>query len=253
MARDIPERKSAEVALARAKEAAELASREIEAFSYRVAHDLRAALRSIDGFSQAVLEDYSGKIDEEGQNYLKTVRESAQYMAQLIENLLMLARVTQTSLSHGRVDLSALAQATLARLRNAQPEREVDVVVASELVANGDAQLLGIVLDNLLGNAWKFTSKRTQARVELGRSSEKGRPVYFVRDNGAGFDMDYAEKLFGVFQRLHSAGEFEGSGIGLATVQRIIRRHGGRVWAEGEVDQGATFYFTLNEKEPAVE
>jgi PAS domain S-box-containing protein len=247
VARDITDRKRAEEALARAKEAADTASHELEAFSYSVAHDLRAPLRSIDGFSQALLEDYSEKLDPQGRDYLTRVRESAQRMAQLIDDLLMLSRVTQSALNHERVDLSALARTTAMALQRVEPEREVEFIVTDGMVGNGDTRLLRIVLENLLGNAWKFTGKRPKARIEFGRG-EGAQPAYFIRDNGAGFNMAYATKLFGVFQRLHSSAEFEGTGIGLATVQRIIRRHGGRTWAEGEVDRGATFYFTLGDK-----
>lgn len=165
-------------------------------------------------------------------------------MAQLIDDLLGLSRVTRSELRRERIDLSDLAR-TLARLQNAQPDRRVEVVVQDGLVANGDSRLLGIVLENLFGNAWKFTGKKLLARIEFGVRSRERPVAYFVRDNGAGFDMAYAHKLFGVFQHLYSAREFEGTGIGLATVQRIIRRHGGRFWAEGEMDRGATFYFTL--------
>jgi PAS domain S-box-containing protein len=247
VARDISDRKRAEAAFARAKEAAETASRELEAFSYSVAHDLRAPLRGIDGFSQALLEDYSEKLDEEGRRHLERVRESAQHMAQLIESLLTLARVTQSDLQREHVDLSALARATAGRVRAAQPERNVEVLIADGLTAHGDARLLGIAFENLLSNAWKFTQDRPRARIEVGSRHENGEPVYFVRDNGAGFDMAFASKLFGVFQRLHTPDEFEGTGIGLATVQRIVHRHGGRIWAEGKVDEGASFYFTLAE------
>jgi len=175
------------------------------------------------------------------------VRESAQQMAQLIDDLLALSRVSRGDLRRERTDLATIARIVLARLQKREPERTIALDVPTEVAAVGDARLLGIVLENLLGNAWKFTSKQSAARIELGHRSEVGRSVYFVRDNGAGFDMTYGEKLFGVFQRLHSANEFEGTGIGLTTVQRIVRRHGGRVWAEGEVGRGATFYFTLEE------
>lgn len=224
------------------------ANQELEAFSYSVAHDLRAPLRSIDGFSQMLLEDYADKLDAEGKGYLQQVRGSAQQMGRLIDDLLMLSRVTRSELRHKRVDLTALARSVLARLQKNEPERRAELVVSDGLVADGDAGLLGIVLENLLGNAWKFTGRCPMARIEFGARHEQGRPVFFVRDNGAGFDMAYADKLFGVFQRLHSAAEFEGTGIGLATVQRIIQRHGGRVWVEGEVGRGATFFFTLNEE-----
>jgi PAS domain S-box-containing protein len=249
VARDISDRKRADEALARAKDAAETASREFEAFSYSVAHDLRAPLRGIDGYSHVLLEDYSERLDAEGKMYLNAVRASAQHMAQLIESLLMLARVTQSEIRRERVDLSGLVRATAKQLQSAQPQREVEFVIADGLVETGDSRLLGILLENLLGNAWKFTGKRPKTRIEFGRAQEGGKEAYFVKDNGAGFDMTFASKLFGVFQRLHSVREFDGTGIGLATVQRIVRRHGGRVWAEGKADQGATFFFTLGEKE----
>lgn len=248
LARDISERKRAEAALAHAKEAAENASRELESFSYSVAHDLRAPLRGIDGFSQVLLEDYAERLDEDGRRYLGRVRESAQHMAQLIESLLSLARVTRGDIRREPVALSQLARATAERLTASQPERSVRFVVADGLACVGDERLLGLALENLLGNAWKFTRRRDDALVEVGCARDHGRTVFFVRDNGAGFDMTYASKLFGVFQRLHAPSEFEGTGIGLATVQRIISRHGGRIWAEGAVGQGATFHFTLEER-----
>ncbi len=232
-----------------AKEQAEMVNRELDAFSYSVAHDLRAPLRSIDGFSQILLEDSADKLDEEGRKHLRFVRESAQHMAQLIDDLLALSRVTRSELHREAVDLSALARAAITRLQRSQPDRRVDLVIQEGLEGQGDARLLTVVLDNLCGNAWKFTARRELARIEFGATSSGGQPVYFVRDNGAGFDMAFASKLFGVFQRLHAVSEFEGTGVGLATVQRIVRRHGGRVWAEGQVNGGATFYLTLNEKE----
>jgi light-regulated signal transduction histidine kinase (bacteriophytochrome) len=170
-------------------------------------------------------------------------------MAQLIENLLMLAQLTQSELRRERVDLTRLAHASVARLKGNQPERQIEIVVADGLFAHGDGRLLGIAFDNLLGNAWKFTERRRGARIEFGQTATGGQPIYFVSDNGVGFDMAHASKLFGVFQRLHSADEFRGTGVGLATVQRIIRRHDGRIWAEGKLDQGASFYFTLSDKE----
>ncbi|HEY6224051.1 MAG TPA: PAS domain S-box protein [Gemmatimonadales bacterium] len=245
VARDISDRKRAEAAVARAKEATETANRELEAFSYSVAHDLRAPLRGIDGFSQVLLEDYAAQLDEDGQRYLRRVRESAQHMAQLIESLLSLARITRGELRRERVDLSDLARATAERLTVSQPGRNVEFRIVKGLWANGDSRLLGIVLENLLGNAWKFTRDRPKARIEFATTQQNGESAFFVRDNGAGFDMAFASKLFGVFQRLHTAEEFEGTGIGLATVQRIIQRHDGRIWAEGTVAGGATFYFTL--------
>lgn len=228
----------------------ELKNQELEAFSYSVAHDLRAPLRSVDGFSMALLEDYADKLDEEGRVYLRNIRESAQQMAQLIDDLLSLSRVTRSEFQRDEVDLSQIARRVAARLQSANPAHRVGFVAADGLVAVGDARLLTIALENLLGNAWKFTGKRAEPRVEFDVIDRGGKPVYVVRDNGAGFDMTYASKLFGVFQRLHSAAEFEGTGIGLATVQRVVRRHGGRIWAEGEIDRGATFYFTLDGASP---
>jgi light-regulated signal transduction histidine kinase (bacteriophytochrome) len=233
-----------------AERTAELAhvNQELESFSYSVAHDLRAPLRSIDGFSQALLEDYADKLDAEGKQYLRNVRESAQEMAQLIDDLLMLSRVTRSELRREAVDMTARARSVFARLQKSEPERKAELVVSDELVATADPRLVAVVLENLLGNAWKFTRMRPTAHIEFGARDDDGRRAFFVRDNGAGFDMAFAKKLFGVFQRLHSAAEFEGTGIGLATVQRIVRRHGGRVWAEGEVGRGATFSFTLGEE-----
>jgi light-regulated signal transduction histidine kinase (bacteriophytochrome) len=224
---------------------AEAANRELEAFSYSVAHDLRAPLRGIDGFSQALLEDYADKIDEEGRGHLKFLRESAQQMGRLIDDLLGLSRVARAELCRLPVDLSVLARNVAAQLGRAEPDRQVEIVIGDGIGAEGDAPLLRIALENLLGNAWKFTGKRAVARIEVGTMSVDGNVVYFVRDNGAGFDPAYEAKLFGVFQRLHSTREFEGTGIGLATVKRIVSRHGGRIWATSEVNHGATFYFTL--------
>jgi PAS domain S-box-containing protein len=245
LARDISARKRADEALALAKEVAENASRELESFSYSVAHDLRAPLRGIDGFSQALLEDYAPVLDAEGQRYLNRVRESAQHMAQLIESLLTLAQVTRSDIRRERVLLAELARTTIERLQTAQPARQVQFVIDDELEAVGDPRLLSLVMENLIGNAWKFTRNREGARIEVGSSRDNGQQVFFVRDNGAGFDMSFASKLFGVFQRLHTSAEFEGTGVGLATVQRIITRHGGRIWAHAQLDSGATFSFTL--------
>jgi signal transduction histidine kinase len=222
----------------------EAVNRELDAFSYSVAHDLRAPLRSIDGFSQALLEDCADQLDEAGKKHLGRVRESARRMARLIDDLLALSRLTRAELRRQRVDLSALSREVAARLGQAKPDRRVVVAIQDGVVAEADPTLLAVVLENLFGNAWKFTAKRPDPRVELGVQAGDP-PVYFVRDNGAGFDMTYASKLFGAFQRLHSTSEFEGTGIGLAIVQRIVRRHGGRVWAEGAVGEGATIYFTL--------
>jgi light-regulated signal transduction histidine kinase (bacteriophytochrome) len=223
----------------------EAVNEELDAFTYSVAHDLRGPLRSIDGFGQALLEDCGDQLDDTGKKYLRYVRESANRMAQLIDDLLRLSRVTRSSLCRQSVDLSVLARSVAARLEHTQPDRHVELAIQEGLVAEADAALLEVVLENLIGNAWKFTMKRPVARIEFGAQRSGPPLVYFVRDNGAGFDMAYANKLFGVFQRLHAAHEFEGTGIGLATVQRIVRRHGGHVRAEGAVGQGATVYFTL--------
>lgn len=244
---EVTEHVRAEEALRDAKAEAEAASKELEAFSYSVAHDLRAPLRSIDGFSEVLLEDCADRLDVDGKRYLKHVRESVQLMSALIDDLLTLSRVSRAELRRQRTDMSALGRSVLARLRKSHPARQVEVIVQNGMAAQGDPRLLEVVLTNLLGNAWKFTGKRASARIEFATKVGEYPPVYFVRDNGAGFDAAYAEKLFGVFQRLHAAHEFEGTGIGLATAQRIVHRHGGRIWAEGEVDRGATFYFTLEE------
>jgi two-component system sensor histidine kinase/response regulator len=220
-------------------------NRELESFSYAVSHDLRAPLRRIDSFSRALLESQGEHLDETGRKFLSRVREASQHMSQLIDDVLYLSKVTRAELREQEVDLSELAVLLLSRLQEAEPARRVEVKVRPGVVVTGDGQLLRIALQNLLENAWKFSSKEPVARIEFGMVQSSGEPAYFVRDNGAGFDMTYAERLFGPFQRLHSQNEFPGSGIGLATVQRILHRHGGRVWAEGLIGQGATFYFTL--------
>jgi PAS domain S-box-containing protein len=242
---DITERKRTEVALQRAKLELESTNKELEAFSYSVSHDLRAPLRSIDGYSQAILEDYGDLLPAEGQAFLQNVRRSAQRMAELIDDLLQLSQVTRAQLQSIPVDLTRLAENILAELQRTQPERSVKGRVAPELKAGGDPHLLRIVLENLLNNAWKYSSRQPQAEIEFGSQDENGQTIFFVRDNGAGFDMAYAGKLFGAFQRLHTSREFPGTGIGLATVQRIIHRHGGRIWAESVIGQGSTFFFTL--------
>jgi signal transduction histidine kinase len=228
------------------------ANRELEAFSYSVSHDLRAPLRSIHGFSQALLEDYGEVLDAEGREFLQRVRRASQRMAQLIDDLLKLSRITGGEMVRDPVDLSRLAAMVVEELRQENPGRGTEVVIQPGVWAEGDGRLLRVALENLFGNAWKFTSLRENARIEFGTvdpvalgQGQVGRMVYFVRDNGVGFDPAYADKLFGVFQRLHLATEFPGTGIGLATVQRIIHRHRGRIWAEGALNEGATFYFTL--------
>jgi light-regulated signal transduction histidine kinase (bacteriophytochrome) len=233
-------------AIVEARDAAEASNQELEAFSYSVSHDLRAPLRGIDGFSQALLEDYSAKLDQEAKGYLTLIRAGAQKMGELIDDLIELSRVTRSDLQRTKVDLSRIAREAVDDLRRAEPRRRVDVVIQDGIIVEGDPKLLRVALDNLLGNAWKFTSRQSEARIEFGLSTTvDGRATYFVRDNGAGFDMTYASRLFGPFQRLHSMNEFPGTGIGLATVQRVIRRHGGHVRAEGSIGNGASFFFTL--------
>ena len=242
---ELDERQRAEQALKRRTDELGAVNKELETFSYSVSHDLRSPLRSINGFSQALLEDYGDKLDDEGKGFLARVRAASQRMGQLIDDLLNMSRVTRGEAHFETVDVSALARSIVAELQQNEPERQVAVVIADGLEAEGDAQLLRVALGNLIGNSWKYTGKQQQANIEVGVAEHDHELAYFVRDDGVGFDMAYADKLFGAFQRLHSAGEFDGSGIGLATVQRVIHRHGGRVWAESEVGQGATFYFTL--------
>ncbi len=254
--REVTERKRAEATVrqlnvdleqrvAERTAALDASNKELEAFSYSVSHDLRAPLRSIDGFSRIVMDDYHDKLDADGRDHLSRVRAAAKQMGRLIDDLLKLARVSRAALQRERVDLSALARAVVAELRQSEPGRVVDVVVQGDLMALGDPTLLRVALENLLGNAWKFTGKRDAAHIVFGAQQQDGETTYFVRDDGAGYDPTYADKLFGAFQRLHSTEEFPGTGIGLATVQRIVRRHGGRIWAEGQVNLGATFFFTL--------
>jgi light-regulated signal transduction histidine kinase (bacteriophytochrome) len=243
---DITERRQDAAALRAAKEVAEAASRELETFSYSVAHDLRAPLRAINGFASALIEDLGAKLEGEPRDYLDRISAGAARMGELIDALLGLSRVSRAEFVRAPVDLTELGRAALSQLQAGDPSRRVECVVAEGLSAEADPRLVRALLDNLLGNAWKFASKKEGARIELGRTIEE--PLtYFVRDNGAGFDMTYADKLFAPFQRLHPARDFPGTGIGLASVQRIVRRHGGRVWAEGAVQRGATFYFTLEE------
>jgi light-regulated signal transduction histidine kinase (bacteriophytochrome) len=223
---------------------------ELEAFSYSVSHDLRSPLRSIDGFSQALLEDYGSQLDNTGQDFLSRIRTATQRMGNLIDDLLTLSRVTRSSIKMESVNLSQIASRIATDLQHGDPARQVELAIAPELSVYGDAHLLQVVLENLLNNAWKFTSKQLQSKIEVGTiQQENGIPAYFVRDDGAGFDMTYVDKLFSPFQRLHRMQDFPGNGIGLATVQRIVHRHGGRVWAEGAAGQGATFYLTLAEAE----
>ncbi|MDT3778407.1 ATP-binding protein [Nitrospira sp. MA-1] len=223
----------------------EASNKELEAFSYSVSHDLRAPLRGIDGFSQAVLEDYDEKLDESGRSYLRRVRTASQRMSQLIDAMLNLARLTRAEIHTQTFDMSAVVRGILDDLQKVEPDRQVECIVANDVFATADPQLLRAVLENLLGNAWKFTQQQAHPRIEFGYGQYKGQAAYFVTDNGAGFDMTYVHKLFGAFQRLHAYTEYPGVGVGLATVHRIIQRHGGQIWAEGVVGKGATFHFTL--------
>jgi len=221
------------------------ANKELEAFSYSVSHDLRAPLRHIDGFSQMMIEDYSDRLDEDGIVYLNEIRSATQEMSQLIDDMLLLSNVTRSEMHRELIDLTKLAEEVMAGLKATAKGRKAIIEIEEGLSTWGDKRLLQIMLSNLLGNAWKFTSKEEQAIISFRREQKDGETAFVVRDNGAGFDMNYSNKLFQAFQRLHRVTEFEGTGIGLATVQRVVLRHGGRVWAEGEVGSGATFYFTV--------
>ena len=244
-ARDITERRRIERELARAKEAAEAANRELETFSYSVAHDLRAPLRGINSFATILLADHAGSLDADGKDCVDEILSGATKMASLIDALLALSRVTRTELRRERTDLAELARAAVAELAGGQPERSVEVIIPAHLEVSLDRRLARVLVENLISNAWKFTSRTARARIEVGVTDHDGAAVYFVRDNGAGFDMAHSTNLFGPFQRLHTVGEFPGTGVGLSTVQRVVLRHGGRIWAEAAVDRGAAFYFTL--------
>lgn len=223
----------------------EASNSELESFSYSVSHDLRAPLRGIDGFSQVLLEDYEGRLDQEGKKNLHRIRAACKRMGLLIDDLLNLSRLARFEMTMNKVNLSKLARQISGDLTKAQPNRTVEFIISEGLTDRGDERLLKIMLQNLIGNAWKYSAKQAKAEIEFGLTHHEGAPAYFVRDNGVGFDMTYADKLFKPFQRLHDIQDFPGTGIGLALVQRIVQRHGGRAWAEGEVGKGARFYFTL--------
>jgi light-regulated signal transduction histidine kinase (bacteriophytochrome) len=220
----------------------EATNKELEAFCYSISHDLRAPLRTIRGFTEVLLEQYATQLDERGQDFLRRTCEASSQMDRLIDDLLKLSRVSRAGIVTGEIDLSAIALQIFSELRHSEPARQIETKITPNLIGHGDERLMRLVLDNLLRNAWKFTGKQSQPRIEFGRAADGS---FVVRDNGAGFDMAYAGKLFGVFQRLHSSAEFPGSGVGLAIVQRVINRHNGRVWANGKVNEGASFYFTL--------
>lgn len=258
LAREVEVRRAAEAELGRLNEDLEervaqrtaqlnAANRELETFAYSVSHDLRAPLRSIDGFSQILVEDHGNELSEAGRALLERVRGGSRRMDRLINDLLKLSRITRAEMRRDRVDLSQLAQTIIAELREREPERIMEVSIAPQMIVTGDRELLSVALDNLIGNAWKFTGRIPVGRIEFGCKAVDGEATFFVADNGAGFDMAYAEKLFGAFQRLHGATDFPGTGIGLATVQRVIHRHAGCIWAQGAVDRGATFYFRLRQ------
>jgi PAS domain S-box-containing protein len=237
--RDFTERKQAEEKL-------RYLNKELEAFAHAVSHDLKAPLRRIEGFIQILSEDYSEKFDDKGRDYLHRIISASRRMQNLTDALLGLSRFAFGKLNRSAVYLSTMVKTAAADLAKIDPRRQVEFIIADDVKTEADPSMIRIAIDNLMGNAWKFTEKRPFGRIEFGVTQSDGKVVYFIRDNGAGFDMEYADKLFNPFQRLHSSDEYSGIGIGLATVQRIIQRHGGRIWAEGEVDKGAIFYFTLN-------
>jgi light-regulated signal transduction histidine kinase (bacteriophytochrome) len=218
---------------------------ELEAFSYSVSHDLRAPLRAMSGYSQVLIEDYATHLDSDAKNFLERILVGSQQMGKLIDALLQLSRLSRTEMQYEQINLSEMATAIAAELKEQFPERDGEFIIQDGLVDYGDSWLIHVALNNLLGNAWKFASKQSEPRIEFGVTEQDGQKAYFVRDNGVGFDMAYANKLFGTFQRLHAASEFEGTGIGLATVERVVRRHNGKIWAEAAVNKGATFYFCL--------
>ena len=225
----------------------EAVNKELESFAYSISHDFRTPLRALNAFSASLTEKYNEQLDEQGLHYLNRINKASLYMSALVDDLLKLSRITRTAVKQQVVDISQVAEEVIKDLQEAEPERLVTAAIEPGLSAKGDFSLLKAALENLLENAWKFSSREAQAKIEVGRTVLAGEEVFFVRDNGVGFNMAYADKLFSPFQRLHGVDEFPGTGIGLATVQRIVSRHGGRIWAESEVGKGATFYFALPE------
>lgn len=223
------------------------AKKELEAFSYSVSHHLRAPLRAVDGFAKILADEYAAELDDTGRHYLERIRSGTKRMGQLIDDLLGLSHLARVELWHRPIDMTAIAHQILGSFEAREPDRKVTWTVAPGLMGHGDARLVTMLYENLLGNAWKFSSKQTGAHIEAGGETRDGETVFFVRDNGAGFDMQYANMLFAPFQRLHSATEFPGTGVGLATVHRVVTRHGGRIWAESAPEKGATFFFTLGD------
>jgi PAS domain S-box-containing protein len=243
--RDITERKKTEEKVKLYTSELEIANKELESFSYSVSHDLRAPLRTLDGFSEMVIENYGEKLDETGKDYLNRIRVASQTMSQLINDMLKLSRITRAEIIKDTVNLSDMAQSIYTEILMTEPDRQAEFIIAHNVLVNGDRQLLQILMRNLLDNAWKFTNKTLQTRLEFGENQQTGKRVLFIKDNGAGFDTKYSDRLFQPFQRLHSSEEYAGTGIGLAIVQRVVQRHGGHIWAESEINKGATFYFTL--------
>jgi light-regulated signal transduction histidine kinase (bacteriophytochrome) len=242
---DITEKLEAEENLRRYATQLEASNKELESYSYSISHDLRTPLRTLDGFSEMIIEEYGDKLDETGKSYLNRIRKAGQTMSRLTEDILKLSRITRAEMHRDTVNLSLIAGSIVDELKAAQPERRAQFIITPDITVNGDKALLEILLRNLLENAWKYTSKCSDARIEMGVNFQDSKEVYFIKDNGVGFDMQYKDKLFQPFQRLHTSKDYAGTGIGLATAQRVVRRHGGEIWAESEVDKGTAFYFTL--------
>ena len=246
IARDVTDRKRWERSLLDLNERLQVSNRGLEDLGHTLSHDLLKPIRGIESFSRIILEEHAEKLDTEGRQLMRIVNENANGLRDMISGLFDLSRIARTELRRKKIDLSALARAIVQEIRKADPSRNAEIVIADDLIAEGDAGLLHTALENLIGNSWKFTSKRSMTAIEFGQTSSRGMTAFFLRDNGAGFDMTGADRMFALFQRLHSDAEFDGTGVGLATVQRIILRHGGEIWAEGEPGKGATFYFTLS-------